>query len=436
MLGAGYSVLGAGYPLYPLYSHLFSTFTANQLKYILNFPFHIAKRYLFSKKSRNAINVISSVSVAGVAIGTIALIVVLSVFNGFDNLVQSLFNSFDPDLKITSVIGKTFPADNEKIQMLEKADGILYLTEVVEENALLKYDERQYIATIKGVDEDFVKMSGIDSMIIDGDFTLVKDGKPYAVMGQGVAVNLAVGLNFISPVIFYVPRNTKLISMNPAKAFNRKYIFPSGIFAIQQDFDSEYVIVPLFFARDLLGYTNEVSAIEIKVNPSYETSAVQENIKELLGPEFSVKNRFEQQELLYKIMKSEKWAIFLILTFILVVASFNVIGSLTMLIIEKKKDIVILRSMGASLSMLRRIFLFEGWMISLLGAFSGLILGTLICWVQQRFGIIQLQGSGSFVIDAYPVSIEIPDLIWIFLTVLLIGYLAAWYPVKNIIGRD
>ncbi len=371
----------------------------------------------------------------GVAIGTIALIVVLSVFNGFDNLVRSLFNSFDPDLKITSVMGKTFPANNKKIQLLEKADGILYLTEVVEENALLRYDERQYIATIKGVGEDFVRMSGIDSMIIDGNFTLVKDGNPYAVMGQGVAVNLAVGLNFISPVIFYVPRNTKLISMNPAKAFNRKYLFPSGIFAIQQDFDSEYVIVPLSFARDLLGYTDEVSAIEIKVDPSYETSMVQENIRELLGPDFSVKNRFEQQELLYKIMKSEKWAIFLILTFILIVASFNVIGSLTMLIIEKKKDIGILRSMGTSLSALRRIFLYEGWMISLLGAFSGLILGTLICWIQQQFGIIRLHGSDSFVIDAYPVSIEIPDLIWIFLTVLLIGYLAAWYPVRYITRR-
>ncbi|MCD6565355.1 MAG: ABC transporter permease [Bacteroidales bacterium] len=401
----------------------------------MNFPFHIAKRYLFSKKSRNAINVISAVSVAGVAIGTIALIVVLSVFNGFDNLVRSLFNSFDPDLKITSVIGKTFSSDNEKIQMLEKAEGILYLTEVVEENALLRYDERQYIATIKGVGEDFVKMSGIDSMIIDGDFTLVEEGKPYAVIGQGVAFNLAVGLNFISPIIFYVPRNTKLISMNPAKAFNRKYIFPSGVFAIQQDFDSKYVIVPLFFARDLLGYTNEVSSIEIKIDPAYETSMVQENIKELLGPDFSVKNRFEQQELLYKIMKSEKWAIFLILTFILVVASFNVIGSLTMLIIEKKNDIGILRSMGTSISVLRQIFLFEGWMISLLGAFAGLVLGTLICWTQQHFGIIKLQGSGSFVIDAYPVSIEIPDLIWIFLIVLLIGYLAAWYPVRYITKR-
>lgn len=373
---------------------------------------------------------------AGVAIGTIALIVVLSVFNGFDNLVRSLFNSFDPDLKITSVIGKTFSSDNEKIQMLERVDGILYLTEVVEENALLRYDERQYIATIKGVGEDFVKMSGIDSMIIDGDFTLVKNGKPYAVIGQGVAVNLAVGLNFISPVIFYVPRNTKLISLDPTKAFNRKYIFPSGVFAIQQDFDSKYVIVPLFFARDLLGYTNEVSSIEIKIDPAYETSVVQENIKELLGPDFSVKNRFEQQELLYKIMKSEKWAIFLILTFILIVASFNIIGSLTMLIIEKKKDIGILRSMGTSLSVLRQIFLFEGWMISLLGAFTGLILGTLICWIQQKFEVIKLQGSGSFVIDAYPVSIEIPDLIWIFLTVLLIGYLASWYPVRYITRRE
>lgn len=401
----------------------------------MNFPFYIAKRYLFSKKSRNAINVISAISVVGVAVGTIALIVVLSVFNGFDNLVRSLFNSFDPDLKITFAVGKTFPGNHEKIQKLESVDGIMYLTEVVEENALLRYDERQYIATIKGVGVNFVRMSGIDSMIVDGDFTLIKDGQPFAVIGQGVATNLAVGLHFISPINFYVPRNTRLISLNPAKAFNRKYIFPSGIFAIQQDFDSEYVIVPLSFARDLLGYTNEVSAIEIKVDPSYDPVMIQENIKELLGDEFSVKNRFEQQELLYKIMKTEKWAIFLILTFILVVASFNVIGSLTMLIIEKKKDIATLRSMGTSLSSLRRIFLFEGWMISLLGALSGLFAGTLICWTQQHFGVIKLQGSDSFVIDAYPVSIELPDLAWVFLTVLLIGYLASWYPVRYITRR-
>lgn len=401
----------------------------------MNFSFYIAKRYLFSKKSRNAINVISAISVVGIAIGTMALIVVLSVFNGFDNLVQSLFNTFDPDLKITAARGKTFPGNNEKILQLDSVKGILYHTKVIEENALLRYDERQYIATIKGVGDDFVKMSGIDSMIIDGEFVLTKKGKPLAVVGQGVAINLAIGLNFISPIVFYVPKNTERISLDPSKAFNRKYLYPSGIFAIQQEFDSEYVIVPISFARDLLGYNEEVSGVEIKVDPEYDTQEVQEDIKKLLGQEFSVKNRFEQQELLYKIMKSEKWAIFFILTFILLVASFNIIGSLTMLIIEKKKDIGILRSMGTSLSGLRRIFLFEGWMISLIGAFSGVVTGIIICLLQQEFGLVKLQGSGSFVIDAYPVSIEFPDLIWVFLTVLLIGYLAAWYPVRYITRR-
>ncbi len=398
----------------------------------MNFSFYIAKRYLFAKKSRNVINIISAISVVGVSIGTMALIVILSVFNGFDNLVQSLFNSFDPDIKITIKEGKTFSSGAERIQNLKKLKGVLFMSEIIEENALLKYDDRQYIVTVKGVSDEFINMSGIDSMIIDGEFILKENKNNYAVIGQGVALNLAVGLNFITPINIYVPKRIQKVPLNPEKAFSRKYIFPSGIFAIQQDFDSRYIIVPIDFARDLLDYSNEVSAIELKLDPVFNKDQIQEEIKKHLGTGYEVKNRFEQQELLYKIMKSEKWAIFLILTFILIIASFNVIGSLTMLIIEKKKDIDTLRSLGTNLSVLRKIFLFEGWMISILGAILGLMTGTIICWIQQYFGLIKIQGSESFVIDTYPVSMELPDFIYVFLTVLFIGYLAAWYPVRYI----
>ncbi|GAH15360.1 unnamed protein product, partial [marine sediment metagenome] len=254
-------------------------------------------------------------------------------------LVQSLFNSFDPDIKITIKEGKTFSSGVERIQNLKKLKGVLYMSEIIEENALLKYDDRQYIVTVKGVSDEFINMSGIDSMIIDGEFILKENKNNYAVIGQGVALNLAIGLNFITPINIYVPKRTQKVSLNPEKAFSRKYIFPSGIFAIQQDFDSRYIIVPIDFARDLLDYSNEVSAIELKLDPVFNKDKIQEEIKKHLGTGYEVKNRFEQQELLYKIMKSEKWAIFLILTFILIIASFNVIGSLTMLILEKKKDI-------------------------------------------------------------------------------------------------
>jgi len=398
----------------------------------LNFSFYVAKRYLFAKKSQNTINVISTISVVGVSIGTMALIVVLSVFNGFDSLVHSLFNSFDPDLKITIKEGKRFSSDLPSIEELKNTEGVLYLSEVVEENALLKYGKKQYIATIKGVSEDFLKMSGIDTMIIEGNFSLKQGKNEYAVVGQGIAIKLNIGLNFVNPIVVYVPKREGRVSMNPEKAFNRRYIFPSGIFAIQQDFDSRYMIVPIEFARELLDFTTEVSALEIKIDPAYDSDDVQARIKEIMGESYDVKNRFEQEELLYKIMKTEKWAIFFILTFILVVASFNVIGSLTMLIIEKKKDISILRSMGAEIKRIRNIFLIEGWLISVLGAITGLTIGVLIIWLQKEFGLIKLQGSGSFVIDTYPVEIVLFDFILVFITVIGIGYLAAWYPVRYI----
>ncbi len=398
----------------------------------MDFSLFIARRYLFAKKTQNTINLISAISVIGVATGTMALIVVLSVFNGFDALVHSLFNSFNPDLKISIAEGKRFSSELPEISMLRQNKGVLYITEVIEENALLKYGNKQYIATIKGVSDDFVKMSGIDSMIIDGDFILQQGNNDYAVIGQGIAIKLAVGLSFVNPLVIYVPKKNARLTMNPDRAFNRKYVFPSGIFAIQQDFDQKYVIVPIDFARKLLDISSDISFLELKVDPAYDPLQVQQEIKTIMGEKFLVKNRYEQEELLYRIMKTEKWAIFFILTFILIVASFNIIGSLTMLIIEKKKDITVIRSMGADIKRIRKVFLYEGWLITLSGTLMGLALGTLICWAQQTFGIIRLQGSGSFVIDAYPVKMVASDFFMVFVTVMIIGYLASWYPVRYI----
>ncbi|MGC9471003.1 MAG: FtsX-like permease family protein [Bacteroidales bacterium] len=401
----------------------------------MNLPFFIARRYLFAKKSRNVINVISMISLVGVMVGTMALIVVLSVFNGFDNLVRSLFNAFDPDIRITLTEGKTFPADDPLLVKIREHPGVLYAADVLEENALLKYGEKQYIATVKGVSDEFLKMSGIDSMIIDGEFTLWDRNMPCAVIGQGIRIYLSVGLNFITPIQVYVPKRTGNVSLNPEQAFNRNYIFPSGIFAIQQDFDSKYIIVPIEFIRNLLEYDNEITSLELKVNPAFSETTVQNELTALAGEQYSVQNRFQQQELLYRIMRSEKWAIFMILAFILLVASFNIIGSITMLILDKKKDIAILQSLGTEMSRIRKIFFIEGWLISAGGATIGLILGGIICWIQQTFGLIRLKGSGSFVVDTYPVDMLWTDFVFVFFTVLLIGFFAAWYPVRYITRR-
>lgn len=375
------------------------------------------------------------ISLVGVTVGTMALIVVLSVFNGFDNLVRSLFNAFDPDIRITLAEGKTFPANDPQLEKIRNHPGVLYATDVLEENALLKYGEKQYIATVKGVSDEFLKMSGIDSMIIDGKFILWDRNMPCAVIGQGIGIYLSVGLNFITPIQVYVPKRTGNVSLNPEQAFNRNYIFPSGIFAIQQDFDSRYIIVPIEFIRNLLEYDNEITALELKLDTTANAETVQEELTALAGEKYKVQNRFQQQELLYRIMRSEKWAIFMILAFILLVASFNIIGSLTMLILDKKKDIAILQSLGTEMSRIRKIFFIEGWLISAGGATVGLILGGIICWIQQTFGLIRLKGSGSFVVDTYPVDMLWTDFVFVFFTVLLIGFFAAWYPVRYITRR-
>ena len=304
-----------------------------------------------------------------------ALIVVLSVFNGFETVVVRLFNTFNPELQITASEGKTFDVDSLPLNKIKQVEGVAYLTDVIEENALLRYKEKQYIATIKGVGADYSKISRIDTMIVQGDFLLQRDSIDYAVVGNGVAYNLGLNLNdYLDPLEVYVPRRGIESSINPLESFNSEMLSPKGIFSVQQDFDVKYVIVPIRFARKILDYTNEVTSEEISLVKGADVEKVQPEIEKITGNKFSVKNRFQQQELLYKIMKSEKWAIVLILSFILLIATFNVIGTLTMLILDKKKDISVLWSMGADRKLIRRVFFTEGMMITFLGALSGLVL--------------------------------------------------------------
>jgi lipoprotein-releasing system permease protein len=299
----------------------------------------------------------------------------------------------------------------------------------------LRYGDRQHIATVKGVDDQFHLVTGVDTMIVDGAYTLWENERPMAIVGIGIAYHLAIGLNFLNPINIYVIKRTGNISMNPERAINRKYIFPSGMFSIEQQINAKYLLVPIEFARDLLQYSTEVSAIALDIDEGKDQSATQEEIQSILGDTFKVQNRNEQNELFYRIMKSEKWAIFFILSFILIIASFNIIGSLTMLILDKRKDINTLDSLGASATLIKRIFLLEGWLISISGAVIGLILGSLLSWLQAEYALIKLSGSGSFIIDAYPVVFQWLDVIKVFFTVLAIGFLAAWLPVRYIARR-
>lgn len=400
----------------------------------MKLPLFIAWRYLKSKKSHNVINIISGVSVAGVTIGTMALVVVLSVFNGFESLVVSLFNTFDPQLKVYPATGKTFPDSTFPWEEVSKIKGLTAQTAVIEEKVLLRYGTNQYLATLKGVGKNYETWTGLNNMISEGSLMLEFKGRPLAIPGQGVAYYLGLDLdNYTQDIEVYAPRRTANIGLNPEQAFNRMDIHPSGIFSVQQDFDSKYMIVPLAFAEEALGYSDELSAVEMALNSDKNITRVQEQVQLAVGSNFIVKNRFEQQEMLYKIMRSEKWAIFMILGFILFIATFNVIGSLSMLILEKRKDIAILKSMGAGDKLVKRIFLVQGMMVSFGGAIFGMILGAAICLVQQKFGLVKINTEGgSFLIDAYPVVMQTMDFVYVFIVVSLIGIVAAWFPVRNI----
>ena len=399
----------------------------------LSFSLRIARRYLFSPKSHNAINIISGISATGVAVGTMALVIVLSVFNGFEALIGDMFSAFDPDLKITAVQGKTFDAGSARFDEIRKMPEVAVFTEVVEENALLRFGEKQMPATIKGVTDNFRELTQIDSIIYDGEFVLFDGAFERAVPGVGVAAKLGMGAHFVDPLYIFAPkRSTKINLLRPETSLNQAGTFLSGIFAVNQlQYDDQYVLVSIGLARELFEYdSTTVSAIELKVKPGSDIAKVQKEIKNKTGETFYVKDRYEQQESFFRIMKIEKWITFLILSFILLIASFNIIGSLSMLIIDKKDDIQTLKHLGADNGLIKTIFLFEGWMISAVGALAGLVIGTVICLIQQYFGLVKM-GSG-YVVEAYPVLLQPADTLLVFVTVLIMGLLAAWYPVHYI----
>lgn len=397
------------------------------------FSFHIAKRYLFSKKSHNAISIISGISAAGVGVGAMALVCVLSVFNGFESLIADMFSAFDPDLKITLTHGKSFDVNSAEMSEIRDMKSVAYFTEVVEENALLRFKEKQMPATVKGVSDDFRKMTRIDSIMYDGEFTLYDGAFQRAVPGIGVANILGLGTHFIDPLLIYAPkRSAKINLLRPENSFNQVGTFVSGIFAVQQlQYDDHYVLVSISLARELFEYEkNKVSSVELKLAEGVDQEKTQKQIVAKLGNRFQVKNRYEQQESFFKIMLIEKWITYLILCFILLIASFNIIGSLSMLIIDKKADIETLHNLGANNQLIKRIFLYEGWMISAVGAFFGIGLGTILCLLQEYFGFLKL-GSG-YVVEAYPVVTNLLDSFLVLVTVLIMGFLAAYYPVRYI----
>ncbi|HUH32979.1 MAG TPA: FtsX-like permease family protein [Daejeonella sp.] len=390
----------------------------------MNTSVYIAKRYLFSKKSVNAINFISGISMLGVFVGSAALIIILSVFNGFETLVLSMYNTYSPELRIEPASGKTFDPSAKVFQTIQKDDRLLNYTEVLQEKALLRYGSGQYIGVIKGVSAGFTKGKDLDSTILEGSFVLQHDGEDYAVIGSAVQRYLSVNVKDpLRNIEIYSPRKGAQNSLNPAEEFNITSIYPTGVIQSQQELDN-LVIVPLQFARGLLNEEKQISFIELNYKTDSPVEKIQSQISKELGKDFVIKNRGQQNELLYKILYTEKLAIFLILTFVLIIAIFNIIGSLTMLVIDKRKDIAILSSLGADRKLIRGIFFTEGMMIAMIGCIAGLALGYLFCILQQKFGFIKM-GDFNLITDSYPITLKWLDFFIVFGTVLIISVLAS-----------
>ncbi|MEX0966638.1 MAG: FtsX-like permease family protein [Bacteroidia bacterium] len=399
----------------------------------MNFSFFVARKYFFGSRISNVIHIISAISLLGVMVGTFALIVVLSVFNGFENVVLSLFNSFDSEIKITLAEGKFFHPDSARYDELAQLPEVRGITPVLEDNALLKYDENQEIATLKAIRPEYLATTGIDTMIYVGESILLENSIPFALLGAGVAGKIGVNIfsEFSRLQAFYPNRDAKrIISLTPDRAFIRMNIFPAGVFSIQQDFDSKYVLVPISFGRELFNEPEKVTAIEINLQPGVNLEKMREKVETLTGPKFVVEDRFQQHALLYRIMKTEKIAVYLILTFILLIAAFNLIGSLVMLAIEKKKDMSVLKSMGANAGLIRRIFLYEGMLLSGIGAVVGIGLGYLICWLQQEYSLIKINSGSTFVLKAYPVDFRLTDFVLVFCTAIVLGLIASYLPAR------
>ncbi|SFE88148.1 ABC transporter permease [Thermophagus xiamenensis] len=402
----------------------------------MNLAIRIALRYLFAKKSQNIINVISMISVSGVLVGTMALVVVLSVFNGLHGLIGSLYESFDPELKVVPVEGKVFSMEMLPIEEIHATEGVDQVTCMLEDQALLRSDNRQVPAIVMGVDENFAKVSGIDTIIVEGKYKVKEHNINFGVAGYALADQLGLRLNFVKPLVVYAPKRTGQINMmRPDLSFNKEYLNPSGIFAVRQlEYDSKYLIINIEQARRLFDYQDDiVSSLGISVKEGFDVNAIKIQLQQLVGKHFNVLDRHEQHATFYKLMQVEKLMAYLILLFILVIAFFNIIGTLSLLIFEKKESIGTLKSMGATRSLINKIFLTEGWMISLLGVLGGGFLGAVLVWIQQQYGLLQFSGEGIFIVDAYPVELQWSDLVMVCLSVSIIGLLAAWYPVRVIV---
>ena len=397
----------------------------------MNLAQFIAGRYLFAKKSHNVINIISAISAIGMAVGTAALIIILSVYNGFDSLIRSMMSNVEPDLLITPATGKTFVPDDSTFDWIYDQPSVKNMCCVLEEQVFISYDGKQSLARAKGVDWVYEEESPLKDHMRDGEFKLHRGDVPLAAVGAGLAYELGISPRFLSPVEIYFPTRTGRISLaNPAASIESVRVYPSGLFSVNNDVDAELLIVPIEKMQELLEYEDEVSAVEIRLtedSPKDALKRLQNEIGARLGPGFRVKDRFQQNESLYKMMKYEKAAIFMILIFVIIIIAFNIFGSLTMLIIEKKEDIRTLRSMGAPDSLIRKIFVLEGWFISLAGLAGGLVIGVGFAALQQALGIIKM--PGHFVVQAYPIILSWSDILLTAVGVAVIGYLIALLPV-------
>lgn len=405
------------------------------------FPFHIARRYLFSKKSHHAINIISGVSVCGVAIATAALICILSVFNGFQDMVAQLFTAFDPEIKIVPVEGKFMVADIDELEQLRQDPDVAVYTEILEDNALLTINNRQSMAIIKGVDKNFEELTDIKSILVgDGIFELSADVIDYCIPGLNLLQKLGLPIDFHTPIQVLAPRGGESINLiDPRESFNQEELFSSKVcFNVRQaKYDANYIITSIDFARRLFEKQGYVSAIELRLREGANLSSFQARISKQMGEKFRVMGRYEQHEESYHIMQIEKLISYIFLTFILLVACFNIVGSLSMLIIDKKEDALTLRNLGANNNTISNIFMMEGRMISIFGAIVGITIGLTLCYIQQEFGLIRFGSSeGSFIVDAYPVSVHITDVLLVFATVIVVGFTAVWYPVRSLCKKS
>lgn len=401
----------------------------------MNVSFYIARRYLFAKKSHNAINVISLISVCGIAIATMAIVCVLSVFNGFGGIVEDMFSAFDPDLKITVKEGKVFDYHTPEFDEALHLPQVRMISESLEENALFMFEDHQVPVLVKGVSQDFKVMTGMEKLIIDGTFKLREDVVDYATLGSGLAMTLGARPGFIHPIEIYAPkRNVRINIANPSAAFTTAYVQIGAVFTLNApEYDEQMAILPIELARALFLYDREVSSLDVQLKSGASVKRVKQQMRRILGDRFRVEDRYEQQKTSFRMLQIEKWVTFLIFLFILLIAVFNVVGSLSMLIVEKKEDINSLHNMGASERLILRIFLFEGWLITFIGTVAGIVVGLILCLLQQHFGLLRLSDTpGAYIIDAYPVIVRFTDIVIVFVVVSAICMLTVLYPVNNL----